>query len=361
MDQNLPFTPTLNPLTTPSSTSNSFFSPVSSLFKKSWDRVQNHLLRLFLLAVTFFVSGIILLLLTALLISLAGFFSPVTTATTYSSTTTILAVVTFLIVIILMMIGMITLNIATIIVLAETQPGLSLMGTIKLATRKIGPMLIFGLLSGFVVFGGLVLLVIPGILFSILLTMSGYYIVLDNLSPIEAMRKSVYAVSKSFGVIFIRIAALFGLSFVAGIIINMLTSQSGLVWLLGSILSLIFNLIYGWVSIAFMMFVFQDSKKAAGEGRGKLLPMIIVAILGWMVIFGGGFLIIRAANQNNLPLTNDFPVNNSPLNLNNLQEKVTTPAASVRPSTSSASTKPTATPKPSASPKASAATSSASR
>lgn len=356
MDQNLPFTPTLNPIPTAIST----FSPVTKLFKTAWDRVQRHLLKLFLLTVILFASGVVLLLLSGLIMLAAGFFSPVASGTAYSSVTAIFAIALLLVVVIAMVVGMMALNIATIVLLSETQPMLSLLGLYKMSLRKIVPLLAVSLISAFIVLGGLIVFVIPGILFSILLSLSAYFVILDNVSPIEAMRKSVFVVSKNFGVVFIRMAALIGFSLVAGIVLNMFSAQGGGLALIASLASLIFNLLYGWFSVSYLMLLFQEAKKAAGDGRGKLLWLMIVAVIGWIIIFGGGYLIYRIAANN--PAINKSPVklDNSLLDLEELQDRVATPPASIRPaSTTSASIKAAASPK--ATSKASAATSSANR
>jgi hypothetical protein len=235
------------------------------------------------------------------------------------------------------------------------------MNIFKKAIRKTWPLLVVSLLTSLVVLGGGVLLVIPGILFSLLLTFSAYFVVLDGVAPLESMRKSVYVVSKNFGAIFIRLILLFGLGFVSSLIPNMVTSQSNN--LVGSLLSFAFNLIFGWFSIGYTYSLFLESKKMAGEGKGKLLWMSIIALIGWLLIVGGGYLIFRTAATN--PTTENarsIPFNDSLLDLDTLNDEIlATPPASIRPASTSASARPSTTPRAAATPKASAATSSATR
>ncbi len=349
MEQNPPYTA---PLNHPTPLISNSFSPVSNLLKTAWDKIQKQLLRLFILTIIGVAFGFAISLgMIALMVGVAALL-PAASALSTVIGLIIVAISTFIL--------MFTVNIGTMLLLANADPALSAWSVFRKSLKKILPVFWVSILSGFIVSGGLVLLVIPGILFGILLTFSVYFVVMDNVSPIEAMRKSVYIVSKNFGAIFIRLVVLFVIGFVGGLIISMLTGQDSRV--LGSILSLIFNLLFGWYSISYMLSLFQEAKKTGGDGRGKLIWMSIMAIIGWLLIVGGGYLIFRATANNPAVNTNrPLQFDNTLLDLDNLDEIVATPTASVRPASASASSKASATPRPSAIPKASAATSSAIR
>ncbi len=356
MEASAPYTPVSAPNPTLSS-----FTPVKKLFHAAWDRVQKHLLQLFLLNVLVFVAAVILLVVSALILFIGGFFSPVTAGTAFSSATGILAGVLVFIIVLAAIIGMSALQIATVFLLGETvSGGASTLQLFKMGLRKIVPLTVVSLLSGFIVMGGLIVFIIPGILFGILLSFASYFVILDNLSPFEAIKKSVYVVSKNFSAVFIRMTALFAVSFIVGIIFNILNSQEGTITILTGIGSFVFNLLFGWVSVAFMMFTFQEAKRMAGEGRGKITWMIGIALLGWIILLVGGYFAFRAipANSNTVQpgIFNNVP---------SVLPIVATPAASLTPASPSASVRATATPRASATPRATAtpraATSSANR
>jgi flagellar basal body-associated protein FliL len=350
MEQNPPYTA---PLNHPTPLTSNSFSPVLELVKRAWDKTQKQLLRLFLLTLIPLVG-----LVTVAIVG--GIAMVALAAIGGSNALTPVVTVFFIALAIVFAILMLAINISTIYIVADTDPALSPLAIFKKSLKKVWPLMIASLLGGLIVLGGFVLLIIPGILFSILLSFSAYFVVMDNISPIEAMRKSVYVVSKNFGSIFIRLAVLFGIGFVAGLIINMLTSSAG--DLTGSLVSLVFNLLFSWFSIAYTLSLFLEAKKTAGDGRGKLLWMVIVAIIGWILIAGGGYMVFRAAANNPALNTTPLQFDNTLLDLDELDEELlATPAASVRPASASASVRPTATPRASASPRASAATSSATR
>lgn len=352
MDQNLPVTPSFsaNPVT-PS------FTSIKKMLQLSWERVQKHLLQLFLLTVLMFAFWIVVAIVIAGIFFAAGAFSAGGSSTVFG----ILGLIFIPLVIIFLLITILGLQIATIMLLAESQPALSLIGLYKTALKKILPLTIVSFITTFLVLGGLIVFIIPGILFGVLLSLSTYFLLLDNLSPLESIKRSVYVVSKNFGAIFVRMAALTGISILASMIFNLLSSQGSGVSILTTFVSMVFNLLFGWVSIAYMMFTFQDAKKAAGEGKGKMLWMVIVALIGWLIIGVGGFFIFRAAgNASTTTIPNLAPP--TPLTLPSLSA---TPTASIRPASASASVKPTATPRSTATARATAtpkpATSSANR
>ncbi len=350
MEQNPPYTA---PLNHPTPLVSSSFSSISELIKKSWLRTQNQLLRLFLLTLIPVVGVVVTA--TIFILALIG----MSTLSIDTSGIGIGMGIMAVILVPLLTVLMTALGAATIMLIADTDPNISSFGIFKKSLKKVWPLLLASLLGGLIIVGGFVLFVIPGILFSILLSFSAYFVVMDNISPIEAMRKSVYIVSKNFGAIFIRLVVLFVIGFVGGLIINMLTGQDGSI--LGSILSLVFNLLFGWYSISYILSLFQESKKVGGDGRGKLMWMSIVAVIGWFLIAGGGYLIFQSASNN--PALNTVPpleFDNTLLDLEDFDEElVATPVASIRPASASATPRATVSPRPSATPRASTATSSA--
>lgn len=347
MEENHSFNPSFAP--SPMTTS---FTPIVTLLSKAWARVQKHLLSLFLLSVITFVLMVVLTIIVGVILFSTGFFSPGGTAIG-----AVIAIPVMMIVLTILMLG---LQIATILLLAETQPALSLVQLYQMSLRRVWPLILVSFLTSLVVIGGVVMLVIPGILFGLLLSMAAYFVVLDHLAPIEAMKRSVYVVSKNFGAIFIRLAALFAISFGIGILFNLLSSINSGLSLIVSIASLIFNLLFSWVSVAFVLMVFQEAKKISGDGKGKLVWMVVVALIGWTILGFGGYFLYRAST--NLPGFND-PSKAIPLeNINNGPIfPISSPSASIRPASASASPRVTATPRSSATPRASAATSSANR
>ena len=360
MDTSAPFSRPQAP-TTPSAAPTPMFTPIPRLLSQSWERVQKHLLQLFLLDVMLFVPLIGLVIVMIGVLFITGFFSPITGNTAYTATAGLILLVEMVIGMILLIAGSLALQIATIVLLSRDQLIIPLLQLFKASFKRVLPLLGLSLLTCLIVSGGFILLIIPGILFGIMLSLAPYYLVLDNISVVEAMRKSVYVSSKMFGALFIRMAALIGVSIVVSILVNVLQSAAGNLSFLVSLASFVFNIIFGWISIGYFILIFQDAKRNFGEGKGKLSWMVIVALIGWIIIVVGGYFIYKS-----LP---DKTSTINPLTLPALPSPTPLPSLSSTSSARIASPSPTAKPvvsakpsaKPAATPKTSTATSSANR
>lgn len=355
MDNTAPFSRPQAP-TTPTVSPTPVFTSIKTLFSQSWDRVQKHLLQLFLLDLITFVP-LFIIIITLILISVgSGLLSKELNNSVYGTAGDILILVDLVVLFIVIVSGFLALQISTIVLLSQNQLNISLTQIFKASFKKVLPLLALSLLTTLIVIGGLMVFILPGILFGLMLALAPYYLILDNVSPIEAMRKSVYVSSKMFGVLFTRMLALIGVSIMAGILFNILKAGAGSsLSILVSLASFIFNIVFSWVSTAYVLMIFQNGKRNFGDGKGRLSWMVIVAAIGWVMIVAGGYFVYRAipatpTTLNPLPI----PALSSPLPLPSLSAspsaRLASPSPTVKPTIKS-----TATPKPStASPSATA-------
>lgn len=113
------------------------------------------------------------------------------------------------------------------------------------------PTLIVSILSGLAIFGGSLLLIIPGIIFSVWFAFSVYPVLLENKRPIEAMKQSKWLVKGRWGAVLWRLIApaiIFGIviliveglfELLVGVVANELNPNSGLFLMLASLFGLL--------------------------------------------------------------------------------------------------------------------------
>ena len=113
------------------------------------------------------------------------------------------------------------------------------------------PTLVVSILSGLAIFGGSLLLIVPGIIFSVWFAFSVYPVLLENKRPIEAMKQSKQLVTGRWAAVLWRLIApaiLFGIiiiivegifKFFAGFIANELNPNSGLFLVIASLFGLL--------------------------------------------------------------------------------------------------------------------------
>lgn len=285
------------------------FTSIKNLFIKSWQRVEKNLYRLFLLHIMVFFAVSILVIISGAILFWAGFFSPQTGPSPYSNTSVIIYTIVGIISLILITVALVSLNITTALLLSGTNSSLSLSELYKNSLTKVIPVLILLLIGSFLVIGGLIIFVLPGILFSLLLSMAFYFVVLDNQNPFGAFNKSVYIVSKNFGVVFGFAAGLITVNLIITFLLNNVFFDQNLTSLPAIIISFIFNLIYGWISMAYFMFIFQEIKNDS-QGSSKTGWMFLLALIGWILIgVLGYFILTTPAQTTTLPTiqTNELP------------------------------------------------------
>ncbi len=103
-------------------------------------------------------------------------------------------------------------------VLAKTYDGhvaLSMVAELRNATPIVWPGIVVTILTGLVVFGGTLLLIIPGVIFAIWFTFAIYGVAIHNIRPMEAMKTSKAMVDGRWWKVFWRLIipiVLFGIT-----------------------------------------------------------------------------------------------------------------------------------------------------
>lgn len=283
------------------------FPPLKQLISESWNNLINKLFPILIfnsiaLGITFLTTLIIIAVLTG------AIFLGNSLIVNNNLLAAIPIIGGFILVFITTLLAMCLFQVGNILILNSAGP-ISYKAAIKQSLALSFPVTLGCLFISFLVFGGTILLIIPGIIFSILFQFTIFLMVLDRLKPKDAVKRSVFLVSKSFGQIFVRIVILFLISIAASILFSMVNqSNPGL----ATLANLLFSIFYTFFSISYMLTLFKEAKIVAGEGTSNIRFIFLVAVIGWILaIIIGGFsyrFISNAINQSN-SLPNLAPLN----------------------------------------------------
>lgn len=264
-------------------------SPIQDLFADSWQLFKKGLLNVFLFYLLSFAILILLIVFGAILLGVTGLGAALFTGspnTLLQGPGVILFVILAIVFILaLMAIGFI-LQIGPILILTNPEHSVDFRALLQKSLHIAWPLFLTQLLVSLIVFGGIVLLIIPGIIISIFLSFAMYEVILGNKCCLEALRESVKTVSKNFWGIVLRLLIFFAISTLAAIALKDL---SGLYF--------VFNIFWGWFGIAYSLTLYKQAKKEAREKPGSLKWMLIASAVGW-VVFIAAFSFIVSQSEN---------------------------------------------------------------
>lgn len=136
----------------------------------------------------------------------------------------------------------------------------------KQTAGRVWPMVGVSILSSLIVVGGLILLIIPGIIFSVWYGMSRYIVVTENLSPVESLKRSRVYVDGFFWPVIIRmlivLALSFGVSFVSEILSVLISFGSTIV---ADVFSMVVSAVWSLFSIVYGYKLYTALRQAHSE------------------------------------------------------------------------------------------------
>lgn len=256
--------------------------PISVLLKDSWSEFTKSLLNLFLLFLlaipAYLVAGLTVLLiffifgLSAFLSNpAAGFESVMTNPVAILGI--ILGIVTA--VVSMTLIGL-TFQIATIRLVYHPEKKQSLLNLVKSSKDYIVPLFIVSFLSGTLSLGGLGLFIIPGIIISLLFSFSGYEVLFNKQSGLNALRRSYALFTTNFWGIIGRLLLFVIISMLVTIVIPKDDSMGALAGLI--------NIILGWFGLCYSITLYKQVAKGNEHLPGKSLKgIVITALIGFVL------------------------------------------------------------------------------
>jgi hypothetical protein len=205
-----------------------------------------------------------------------------------SSSWLILGIVSAIWVIGLIIVGVST-QVALIRVVNSAYDGqqVAIMPVWKAGWKKVIPLFLVGIITGFFVWGGLGVLIVPGIIFSIWLAYTTMEVIIYDSSVLNAMRESVRLVRGFFWEILGRSVLLFLIFVTVSGVLGKVNSSAGTAPGGAGILPIV-NLVVQFVVQYFGVaagIVLYRQAKAAGTNLPKrgLKGMFIVALIGWVL------------------------------------------------------------------------------
>lgn len=176
-----------------------------------------------------------------------------------------------------------------------------------LGLRKSLPLFVLYFFTGLLVWGGLWLLFIPGMVISIYLSYSIYMLLLENKGVVESMRESVRIVKANFWALMGRsvvlILILYGIQIVLAIVANQV-QNAGMETGLTTVANLVVQFFSQYYAIAYSMVLFNFAREASSNAKSaSLKPMVITSVLGWVlgILVLGMVIPLVVKGLNNLP------------------------------------------------------------
>lgn len=204
-------------------------------------------------------------------------------------------VASFLLIFIILYVISSIAQIGQVFILYEANPKVNIFSIIKRSARFIVPLIVLGIISTFLVGGGIFLFVIPGIIFSILFSLSYFVLLTEKTTPLGSLRRSFFIVKSNFVPFFLRILALYGALLLAMIVFSIVLAilesildESTIIVV--HIFNLLFQLAVGWFVVSYMVTLFKDLQRVSPSGESSLKKITIFAILGWLVGIALGYL-----------------------------------------------------------------------
>lgn len=185
-------------------------------------------------------------------------------------------------------------QIGSVIILYDANPKIGVFSVIKRSAKYIIPLITMGIISTFLVIGGIFILLIPAIIFSILFTFSFYSVITENKGPISALKRSVFLVKNNFTAFFLRILALWGVMILISMVFSFLIgwSTEGMgegVAVLFSIFNFVVQILASWYAMAYTTTLFKQLQKVSPAGESSLKIIVLLSIVGWVIGIAIGY------------------------------------------------------------------------
>lgn len=139
--------------------------------------------------------------------------------------------------------------------------------------------------------GGLILLMIPFIIIAIYLSLFQFQIIIDNKSAMASLKGSATIVKHRFGHLLGRIGILFLINVVfSGFIPGFLEGMGESMELVADLYTFIVGIGLSLFSIIYMVELYKELRDSTNWDKpASLTWMWIIAIIGWIILIGGGY------------------------------------------------------------------------
>ena len=184
-------------------------------------------------------------------------------------------------------------NISLLYAVKERNNGITIEGAIKMGWSNLGSYIWISFLSFVIIVGGLILFIIPGIIFMVWFALAAYVLVNENKKGFDALKRSKELISG-------YVTAFWGRTMILGIVIffvvflfSMVIGIFSKIFQPFSYLSSLLNIVITPLSIIFAFLIYENIKKAKDGGCTKspreikymlaALVLLILPILGIII------------------------------------------------------------------------------
>lgn len=189
--------------------------------------------------------------------------------------------------VLLMVVLGIIYSISMMLAVAEVKENHSFGLLISKSFKLFLPVFLTALIVFFLVYGGFVLLLIPGIVIAVLASFSVYEVVFGNGKYLQAIKHSATIVSQNFWELVKRVLVIIGIAIVLGISNGILSGVLGKNMVAQGALSLLWmavQVVLSWFTIAYYYEIYLDARKITDLDKKKSITwMWIVAAIGWVI------------------------------------------------------------------------------
>ena len=252
------------------------------LFKDSWELFKKTILLYGKLLIAGFVAIGIFLFLT--LISGGFLVKAVIEAARYPTVYEIITVILLAVVTLIPLIGLVasTLLFSIADTIALTNPQKTSIRSMVQASRPlIAPYFITAFLNAFLVAGGYLVLLLPGVVMSILLLFALYEVVFEKQSGIAALKRSYILVKGHFWSVVGRYVLIEVITMVLSNLLPRIVGKDGLLL----VVIFLINLAVGWFIQVYMYVVYKQVKATAKtDSSSSTTWMWVLAVIGWVLL-----------------------------------------------------------------------------
>jgi hypothetical protein len=263
--------------------------PIKTLFSESWERLKGsvtHLIVIYIISLLLFFALFIIGLLITVPLGAFSLFSTIQNnglTPAFFSSIGILGIVVLILLVAAVVIGTM-IQAALIIIVANYRDKPSYKTVLKQGLGFVWPLILAGILSGFIVSGGYFLFVIPGIAFGLFFMFVNMEIVLNKQDVIPALRRSMGIVLSNFWGILGRVLIFFIIAIPISMVPQILasgTKNAGVAGLF-EIISAVINVMVGWYGISYSITLYKQASKSYIGSGSKLMWPVITSIVGWI-------------------------------------------------------------------------------
>ncbi len=264
--------------------------PIKSLFTESYQLLRRTIAPFLVFNIIVFVVTVVAVIMMFAGLFMLGFGALISGALTDNLPTfgaSALLTITFFVVLIAILSSI--AQIGSTIILYEGKTDAKPVDTIKRSAKYILPLIGAGIISFFIVIGGMFLFIVPGIIFSVLLTLSYYAVVAENKGPVAALKRSFYLTTANFSAFFLRVLALWGFLFLTNFVLGMIltglaeASQAFEAMVIANIVHTVIQVLSSWFALAYTITLFKHLKNIYGEGEKSISIISIISAIGWIL------------------------------------------------------------------------------